>query len=135
VTPKLNILLGGVILRPKVTRNTDTQGEIGRKPFGLPTHVVNFNANWQTPVKGLQLDLGLSHRGKQPADIANIVFLDPRFTMNAGGRYGFNLAGHSATLRLQVQNVLDNNDPFSQGPGVYSSGGSRLVTGQMTVDF
>jgi iron complex outermembrane receptor protein len=135
VTPKLNVLLGGVFLRPKVTKNTDTQGEIGRKPFGLPAHVVNLNANWETPVPGLQMDLGIFHRGRQPADIANIVFLDPRITMNLGGRYNFKLAGQSSTLRLQVQNVFDNNDPFSQGPGLYSAGGSRLATGQLTIDF
>ena len=135
VTPKLNVLLGGVFLRPKVTKNTDTQGEIGRKPFGLPAHVVNLNANWETPVPGLQMDVGIFHRGRQPADIANIVFLDPRITMNLGGRYNFKLAGQSSTLRLQVQNVFDNNDPFSQGPGLYSAGGSRLATGQLTIDF
>jgi iron complex outermembrane receptor protein len=135
VTPKLNVLLGGVFLRPKVTKNTDTQVEIGRKPFGLPAHVVNLNANWETPVPGLQMDLGIFHRGRQPADIANIVFLDPRITMNLGGRYNFKLAGQSATLRLQVQNLFDNNDPFSQGPGLYSAGGSRLATGQLTIDF
>lgn len=135
LTPKLNVVLGGVFLRPKVTRNVDTQAEIGRKPFGLPTHIVNFNANWETPVKGLQLDVGMSHRGKQPADIENAVFLEPRFNMNAGARYGFRLAGQAATLRLQLQNVFDNNDTGTQGPGVYSSGGSRLAVGQLTVDF
>jgi len=135
VMPNLNVVLGGVLLRPKVTKNAETQGEIGSKPFGLPTHIINFNANWQTPVKGLQLDAGMSHRGRQPADIENIVFLDPRFNLNLGGRYNFRAAGHAASLRLQVQNVLDNDDPFSQGPGVYSSGGARLAVGQLTVDF
>jgi iron complex outermembrane receptor protein len=135
VTPTLNLLVGGVILRPKVTRNVDTQGEIGRKPFGLPTHVVNFNANWQTPVEGLQLDAGLFHRGRQPADVENIVFLDPRFTMNLGGRYSFKLMQRTATFRAQVQNVFDNNDPFTQGPAIYGPGGSRLITGALTVDF
>lgn len=135
LSPTLNLVLGGVFLRPKVTRNTDTQAEIGRKPFGLPTHIVNLNANWQTPLNGLQLDIGLSHRGEQPANIENSVFLDPRFNMNLGGRYRFKLARQSASLRLQIQNALDNNDPFAQGPGVYSSGGSRLAVGQLTVDF
>ena len=135
VTPKLNVILGGVFLRPKVTKNTDTQGEIGRKPFGLPAHIVNFNANWETPLPGLQMDLGIFHRGRQPANISNSVFLDPRITVNLGGRYNFKLAKQSATLRLQVQNLFDNNDPFTQGPGVYSAGGSRLATSQLTIDF
>lgn len=136
LTPRLNVLLGGVVLKPKVTQSTDIQGEIGNKPFGLPTHIINFNANWDTPfVRGLSLDMGLSHRGKQPATVDNSVFLDPRFNMNAGARYRFNIAKKQATVRVQVQNLLDNNDPFSQGPGIFGPGGSRLAVGTMTVDF
>jgi iron complex outermembrane receptor protein len=136
VTPRLNILLGGVLLKPRVTQSTDIQGVVGKKPFGLPTHIINFNANWETPfVRGLSLDVGMSHRGKQPATVDNSVFLDPRFNMNAGARYRFNVAKKQATLRLQVQNVFDNSDPFSQGPGLYGPGGSRLGVGTLTVDF
>ena len=136
LTPRLNVLLGGVLLKPRVTRSTDVQGEIGKRPFGLPTHIINFNANWETPfVKGLQLDLGLSHRGRQPATVNNAVFLNPKWNVNAGARYRTVVARHSATLRVQVQNLLDNNDPFTQGPGIYSPGGSRLAVGTLTVDF
>ena len=136
LTPRLNILLGGVLLKPRVTRSTDVQGEIGKRPFGLPTHIINFNANWETPfVTGLQLDMGLSHRGRQPATVDNAVFLDPKWNVNAGARYRTTVARHSATLRVQVQNLLDNNDPFTQGPGIYSPGGSRLAVGTLTVDF
>jgi len=135
LTPKLSILVGGVFLKPKVTRDTETQAEIGKRPFGVPSHILNFNGNWETPLAGLQLDLGLSHRGRQPADIANDVFLDPRFNANLGGRYRFDLLKRSATLRLQVQNLFDNNALFVQGPGIYSSGGSRQAVGQLTVDF
>ena len=136
LTPRLNVLLGGVLLKPRVTRSTDIQGEIGKRPFGLPTHIINFNANWETPfVRGLQLDMGLSHRGRQPATVDNAVFLDPKWNVNAGARYRTTVARHSATLRVQVQNLLDNNDPFTQGPGIYSPGGSRLAVGTVTVDF
>lgn len=135
VTPKLNIVFGGVFLNPKVTKSADAQGNIGSKPFGLPTHILQFNTNWETPFKGLQLDMGMSHRGRQPATTDNEVFLDPRFNLNVGGRYGFQLAGKSASLRLQMTNALDNNDLGTAGPGIYAPPGSRQVNGFLTVDF
>ena len=67
-TPTLNVVLGGVLLKPRVEADADVQGKIGSKPVGLPSHIININANWQTPfVKGLQLDVGISHRGRQAA--------------------------------------------------------------------
>ena len=136
LTSRLNVLLGGMLLKPRVTRSAEILGEIGSKPFGLPTHIINFNANWETPfVRGLSLDMGLSHRGRQPATVDNSIFLDPRFNVNAGARYRFNIAKKQVTVRVQGQNLFDNNDPFSQGPGIYGPGGSRLAVGTMTVDF
>jgi iron complex outermembrane receptor protein len=136
LTPRLNVVLGGVILRPKVEKSADAQGEIGEKPFGLPTHIVNFNANWATPfLDGLQLDMGVSHRGRQPATVDNLVYLPARLNVNAGSRYGFKLGGQNASLRFQVANLLDNNDPSSAGPGIYGPRGSRQALGFLTVDF
>ena len=135
VTPTVNILIGGVLLKPRVEAGADVQGNIGRRPFGLPTHIINFNGNWQTPVKGLQLDLGLSHRGRQPATTDNLVMMPTRFNVNAGMRQGFQLMGNAATFRLQMVNVLNNTTPSTAAPGVYGPGGARQVVGFVTVDF
>jgi iron complex outermembrane receptor protein len=135
VTPKLNLVLGGVLLRPRVEGGAEVLGDIGSKPVGLPTHIVNLNANWESPVKGLQLDVGMSHRGRQPATTDNRVYLPSRFNLNLGGRYGFKLAGQSASLRVQVANALDNNDPGLAGPGIYAPRNSRQVLGFLTVDI
>ena len=135
VTPELNVVLGGVLLRPRVQKSSDAQGDIGKKPFGLPTHIVNFNANWATPVKGLQLDMGLSHRGRQPATVDNQVFIPSRLNLNLGSRYGFKLGGQDASFRFQVTNVLDNNDVTTAGPGIYGPRGRRQANAFLTVDF
>ena len=135
VTPKLNVVLGGVLLRPRVEKNADAQGNIGKKPFGLPTHIVNFNANWVTPAKELQFDMGVSHRGRQPSTVDNLVYLAPRLNLNLGSRYGFKLAKKDASFRVQVVNVLDNQDPTAAGPGIYGPRNSRQVNGFLTLDF
>ena len=136
VTPRLNVVAGGVILRPRVTRSADAVGDIGSRPFGLPTHIVSLNANWTTPfVKGLQLDMSMSHRGRQPATTDNRVFLPSRFNANVGARYGFKLGAQDASLRAQVGNLFDNNAPSLAGPGVYGPRGSRQFNTALTVDF
>ena len=135
VTPKLNVVLGGVLLKPRVSAGDDVLGNIGTKPFGLPTHIVNFNANWESPLKGLQLDVGMSHRGRQPATTDNLVYLPARFNLNLGGRYGFKLAGQSASLRIQAANALDNNDFGTAGPGIYAPRNRRQIFGFLTVDL
>lgn len=136
LTPRLNVVLGGVLLRPRVEKSAETQGDIGPKPTGLPTHIINFNANWAAPMlAGLQFDIGMSHRGRQPTTVDNLVFLPSRFNLNLGSRYGFKLFGKSATLRVQAVNVFDNNDPNSAGPGLYSFRNVRQFNGFLTVDY
>ena len=136
LTPTLNVVLGGVLLRPRVEKNADAQGNIGKKPFGLPTHIVNFNANWATPfAKGLQFDMGVSHRGRQPTTVDNLVYFHPRLNVNLGSRYGFKLAKRDASFRLQVVNVLDNQMPTAAGPGIYGPRNSRQFNAFLTMDF
>jgi iron complex outermembrane receptor protein len=135
LTPQLNVVLGGVFLRPRVQKGDDAQGDIGSKPAGLPTHIVNFNANWASPVSGLQFDMGVSHRGKQPATVDNRVYMRPRLNVNVGTRYSFQLMGKSATLRGQITNLLDYNAPTWSGPGIYGPPGARQVNAFLTVDY
>ena len=134
LTPRLNVVIGGVLLDSRVEVGPNIQGHIGAKPLGLPSHILNLNVNWQTPLTGLQLDVGISHRGRQPATTDNAVFLPPRLNVNLGSRYGFRLAGRSASLRIQVQDVLDNHDPTAVGPGIYVPGNTHHVLGSLTVD-
>jgi iron complex outermembrane receptor protein len=134
LTPKLSLVLGGVLLSSRVEVGPDVQGHIGAKPLGLPSHILNLNANWQTPLSRLQLDVGILHRGRQPGTTDNLVFLPPRLNVNLGGRYGFRLAGRNASFRIQVQDVLDNHDPIAVGPGIYLPGNTHQVLGSLTVD-
>lgn len=102
-TARLNVLLGGVLLKPRVTPSEDSLAEIGSRPHGLPTHIINFNANWEASfADGLQLDLGMSHRGRQPATIDNRVFLDPRFQ-------------HECRDALRLQDRRTHFDPSPPG--------------------
>jgi len=135
VTPRLDIVAGGMLLDPKVTAS-GAVGNIGSRPVGLPTHLLISNANWKTPfVKGLELDLAVSHRGRTPATTDNLVFLPPRARVDVGGHYRFKLAGRNATFRLQMVNVFNNEGWGLAGSGVYTGNPARYVQGYVTVDF
>jgi iron complex outermembrane receptor protein len=134
ITPRLDVVAGGMLLNPKVTASS-AMGNIGSKPVGLPTHLLIANANWKSPLKGLELDLALQHRGRTPATTDNLVFLPPRARLDLGSHYRFRLAGRNATFRLQLVNLLNNEGWGLAGSGVYTGNSGRYVQGYLTVDF
>ena len=136
LTQKLNIVAGGVLLDPLVTRDPTAQGNIGPRPAGLSRHLLSLNLNWKTPIDpGLQLDAAINHFGRTPATTDNLLYIPPRARVHIGGHYGFKVAQRSATLRLQVVNLFDNPGYGFQGPGAYGQPGGRLFQGYMTVDL
>jgi iron complex outermembrane receptor protein len=136
LSPRVDLVAGGVLLRPRVVRDPGVPGAIGPRPVGLPGHQVNLNVNWRTPWKeGLQLDLALLHRGSSPATTDNLVYLPPRPRADIGGRYRFKLAKRDATMRLQVINIFDKRSFNTVGAGIYAPGARRFVTGYLAVDL
>ena len=136
VTPRLNVVAGGVLLRPRVTASGSADGNIGSKPVGIPDHLLIMNANWKTPfAKGLELDLGLTHRGSAAATTDNAVFLPARARVDVGSHYHFKLAKRDATLRVQMVNLFNNVGYGLAGSGVYTSSPGRYVQGYLTVDL
>lgn len=135
VTPKLGLVVGGVLLDPKVTRDPTAQGDIGERPAGLSTHTLSLNVNWKAPVRGLQLDAAVVQRGRTPATTDNLVYIPSRLRVDLGGHYNFRVGDRSATLRVQVFNITDYGGYAYNGPGVFGQLGGRLVQGYLTVDF
>ncbi|MEO6224286.1 MAG: TonB-dependent receptor [Sphingomicrobium sp.] len=135
ITPKLNVVAGGVVLNPRVTATDSGDQSIGSKPVALPTHILISNFNWKTPVKGIELDLGLSHRGRVAARTDNALFLPARARVDIGGRYGFHIAKRSATFRLQLVNLFNNPGYGLAGSGVYTSNPGRFVQSYLAVDL
>lgn len=135
VTPKLDIVAGGMLLKPKVTASDAVDDTIGSKPVGLPTHLLIANANWKTPWKGLELDMAVSHRGRTAATTDNLVFVPARARVDLGMHYRFKIAKRSATFRLQLVNLFNNTGWGIAGSGVYTTNAGRFVQGYLTVDF
>ena len=135
VTPKLNIVAGAVFIDGKVTRDAGVPGVIGVKPVGLSPHQLSFNANWNTPFKGLELDTTVINRAPAASTTDNLVFIPAKWRWDVGGRYHFKLASHDATLRLQVFNLTGKTGWGIAGSGIYNSLPGRSLQGYLAVDF
>jgi iron complex outermembrane recepter protein len=135
LTRRLDLVAGGVFLKPRVTADANVEGEIGSRPVGLSDHLLITNLNWRTPwIDGLELDVAFSRRGKAPTTTDNRVFRPARTLINPGMHYHFNLAGRNATLRLQVSNLFDEIGYDVPGSGLYGAMSGRYVLGFLTVD-
>ncbi|MBS0475346.1 MAG: TonB-dependent receptor [Proteobacteria bacterium] len=136
LTPRLDLVAGGVVLDARVERDAQATGTIGRRPVGVAKHLFNVNLNWRTPwIEGLALDASLLERGAMPATTDNSLEIVGRQIVNLGARYSFKVAGKAVTARIQVYNVLDQYGLVSGGPGLYRTNQPRSVNGFLAVDF
>lgn len=136
VTKRLNVVAGGVFLKPRVERDAGVPGVIGPRPVGLPAHLLNLNLNWQTSfLNGFSLDAVMFHRGAVAATTDNLVTLPPRFPINLGGRYRFKLATHAATFRLLLGNIFDDRGFGTAGPGIYAANSGRYLSSYLAIDI
>ncbi|HVI99233.1 MAG TPA: TonB-dependent receptor [Sphingomonas sp.] len=136
LTKQLNVVAGGVFLKPRVIEDVEAAGAIGKRPVGLPDHFINLNLNWRTPIaKGLSFDLSGVHRGKTPATTNNTVTVAARATVNLGARYLFKLGKKDALFRVQIVNLFDEQGFSVAGPGIYAANAGRYVSGYFAMDF
>jgi len=136
VTKRLDVVAGGMLLEPKVSAGDAADTTIGSKPVGLPSHLLIGNLNWKAPfIRGFELDLALSHRGRTPATTDNLVSVPARGRLDLGTHYRFDIARRSATLRLQLVNVFDKIGYNLAGSGAYLSSPGRSLQGYLTVDI
>ncbi|WP_082448428.1 MULTISPECIES: TonB-dependent receptor [unclassified Sphingomonas] len=136
MTSRLNVVAGGVVLRPRVTGEGVALGRVGRRPVGLPTRSLDLNLDWRPPVaEGLSLDAGVSHVGSLPATRDNRVSIPARTLVDLGARFRFRLSERDATLRLQMSNVGNASGFDLEGAGAYRIIPGRVISTYLTIDL
>ena len=136
LTPRLDIVAGAVLSRPRVTGEGVTLGRLGRLPVGQPARRVDLNLDWRPPIlDGLSLDMNVSHSGRIISTRDNLVAIPARTLVDVGGRYAFKLGDKSASFRLSASNLFDTYGFDLQGAGAYDLIDGRRVSARLTVDF
>lgn len=136
VSPRLNVVAGAVLSRPRATGEGVRLGRVGERPVGMSRRSVELNLDWRTPwLDGLSLDMSASHAGAVTATVDNRVALPARTLVALSGRYRFILAGRPASLRVAVHNVFDTYGLELRGAGAYDVITGRLASAYLSVDF
>lgn len=73
LTPRLNVLIGAVLSRPRVTGEGVRLGRLGPRPVGQTARRADLNFDWRPPIlDGFSVDLGVSHSGEVVATRDNL---------------------------------------------------------------
>lgn len=136
LSPRLDIVAGGVFMRPRVTGEGVELGRVGERPVGQPERNLQLNLDWRPPgIEGLSLDLGASYLSARPATRDNLVDLPPRTLVDLGARYRFRHAGHDISVRGLVSNMFDVYGYDLRGSGAYDVIAGRVALVSVAVDF
>jgi iron complex outermembrane receptor protein len=135
ITPRLDIVLGGVFLDASVSGDAVDPGPIGRRPVGSIGRNINGALNWNLPwVQGLSLDLAYESTSDRVASSANSFVIPARYAAALGGRYRFDLFDKPATFRAQIASVNDAYGFNNLGEGFYYNLPRRFQM-SLTVDL
>lgn len=136
VTPRVSVVLGAVLLDPRVSGEAVARGISGVRPVGAVGERVEFGADWRPPwIEGLSLDMNLSYRSAETATVSNRVAIPGYAWTDLGGRYRFKLAGTELLLRLQVSNLFDQQGWWLRDAGLFDILPGRLFQAFLTLDF
>lgn len=136
LTPRLDIVAGGVFLNARVTGEGVELGRVGRRPVGQPARNLQLNIDWRPPVlDGLSLDGGVTHLSARPARRDNRVDLAARSLVDAGARYRFKLAKNDVSVRVEVNNLFGTYGYDLRGSGAYDLIAGRVFGGSLAIDL
>ncbi|WP_164156068.1 TonB-dependent receptor domain-containing protein [Sandarakinorhabdus rubra] len=133
ITRHFSVVAGAVLLDPRVT--ADVPG-VGRRPVGAIKETYTISGDWRPPwLPGVSFDASAYHISSQTATVSNRVAIPALTFVDLGGRYRFRLAGAAATLRVQVENLLDQQGYELFGAGAYRPVWGRAGRAYLTVDL
>lgn len=136
LTPRLDIVAGGVFLRPRVSGEEVDQGLIGNRPVGFSARNLTFNLDWRPTSDPLfTTDIRITHRSAVTATTDNQVRIPPLTLVDLGVRVPVNVGPLQANVRMSVANVLDRQGFNLSGAGVYDIVGGRQAEVRLSADF
>lgn len=136
LTPRLNLVAGAVLARPRATGEGVRLGRVGARPVGMSARSLELNLDWRTAwLDGLSLDMNAAHLGRVTATVDNRATIPSRTLATLGARYRFGLGGRPASLRVAVANLFDRHGWELRGAGAYELIPGRVASAYLSVDL
>lgn len=131
-----NLLIGAVLMKPRVTGEAVDLGLIGGKPVAQPERQIRANFDYRPPsFPALSIDVGINHLGARPGSASNLLTVPARTLVDFGARYRLRFGTQPATFRLQVTNLLDEYAWNVTGSGGFRRVTPRRIQANLAVDF
>lgn len=128
IAPRLNAVIGAVLLDADVSGDAVEEGLVGRKPLGTFSRYINATLDYRVPgIEGLSFDLNYENTGDRVADRRNTYVIPERYGLNAGARYRFRMGDIPATLRAQAGMLTNVFGWVNNGDGFYYNPPRRLI--------
>lgn len=131
-----SVILGAVVMAPRVTGDEVAAGIIGRRPVGQPGTVLRGNIDQTLGfAPGWSLNAGISHAGNRVASRDNALRLPAYTLVDVGARYAFRLAGKPAQFRVALSNVTDAYVFSVLGANAFGLTDGRRLSAYLSADF
>jgi iron complex outermembrane receptor protein len=136
VSPRANVAVGAVLMRPRVEGELVDSGEIGDKPVGQTSRSVIANAEYRfAAIQGLSVDTNIVSYGSRVASSDNSLEIPSRTVVGIGARHRFTMGRAQATIRLHVGNVFNNYGWRTNASGVFEPNAQRSFYAEFAADF
>lgn len=133
----LTLVGGAVLMSPQVAITSGVEG-VGSAPVNQPRDLLQLALDYQLPAAPCcSLDITVTHQGRVPVRLDDGVYNPAQTIVNVGARYRFNVAGHAATLRVQVQNATSQKvwSVIDSSGGLVTYPPLHLVLAYVSADF
>ncbi len=143
VLPGLNVVVGYVLQKPRVSGEAVRSGLIGPDPVGQLRRTGRVNLDYRPPWNtALSFEAGVIYTGGRAVSTrlyselgGKQLHIKQSAGLDLGGRYRFKIRGAASTLRLQVQNISDTRRWLVSANGGMTLTPPRRFVATLTTDF
>jgi iron complex outermembrane receptor protein len=135
ITPQLSAYVTGMLLQAE-QRNAANADLIGKMPENTPKQTASVFFDYKPGVlAGLSVNAGAYYTGRRAVNNANQAFIQGFTIYTAGARYADRIAGHPASVQVNVENLGDKSYWAAAGSALLAPGMPRAVKFSAKVDF
>jgi iron complex outermembrane recepter protein len=132
----LNVVVGTMLLEPRVTGEEVASGLVGKIPVGQTERVTVANADYQLPwLPAVSIDATLSSVDDRMASSDNQLSIPARSVLDLGARYRLRIGRAPATIRFNFGNVTDKFGWRTNQSEVFVTNAPRRFSISIAADF
>jgi iron complex outermembrane recepter protein len=136
VVEGLNVVVGTMLLEPRVHGEEVASGRIGRIPVAQTERLTIASADYRLPwLPSVSIDATLTSIASRMASSDNKLEIPSRSVLDMGARWRFSIGRAPTTVRFQLGNVFDEFGWRTNTSGVFVTNAPRRVSITIAADF